>query len=371
MEAIGQLAGGVAHDFNNLLTVIAGNVELLAATLGVNDPRAQHVQDIRDAADRASALTRQLLAFSRRQVLAPRRLDLNDIVAGVEKMLRRLIGEHIVLEVTLAGSLPPVKVDPSQLEQALINLALNARDAMPAGGRLEIRTGVVALDERACAGRRDRRPGTYCQLSVRDTGCGIPPDVLEHVFEPFFTTKGVGQGTGLGLSSVYGLVTQSGGFVDVTSEVGVGTTFHIALPASGDDDAGEAARNVLSAPRSGEETILVVEDDPAVRRITRLVLERRGYDVREASSAAEALELAAGLPHVHLVVSDVVMPGMSGPDLVRRLQGRWPRVRVLFMSGYIDDAVTRHGVLGLGSGFLQKPFSAEALAEKVREILDA
>ncbi len=362
MEAVGQLAGGVAHDFNNLLTVISGNSEMLLGHMAADDPFRANVADIRHAGERAASLTRQLLAFSRKQILEPKILDLNDIVAGTEKMLRRLIGEDIVLTCFLSPDPYRVKVDPGQMEQVIFNIAVNARDAMPKGGRLTIET----LNMAGTAARS-------VLLSIRDTGCGMTPEVASRVFEPFFTTKGPGKGTGLGLATVYGIVRQSGGEIEVRSAPGTGTTFEILLPACEEAPAARVGSDArLRAVPHGTETILLVEDEEAVRRIVKLVLEASGYAVLEASNGQEALEVARGLGRaIHLVVTDVVMPEMSGRELAERLRSQAPSLRVLFISGYTDDAVMRHGVVDRGEAFLQKPFSPLSLAKKVREVLDA
>ncbi len=362
MEAVGQLAGGVAHDFNNLLTVISGNSELLLGRIAADDPLRANVADIRHAGERAAALTRQLLAFSRKQILEPKILDLNDVVAGTEKMLRRLIGEDIVLTCILAPDLYRVKVDPGQMEQVIFNIAVNARDAMPTGGRLTIETRNVE--------------GTAARsvlIAIRDTGCGMTPEVASRAFEPFFTTKGPGKGTGLGLATVYGIIRQSGGEIEARSAPGTGTTFEILLPACEEAPAARVGSDArLRAVPHGTETILLVEDEEAVRRIVKLVLDASGYKVLEASNGQEALEVARGLGRaIHLVVTDVVMPEMSGRELAERLRSQAPFLRVLFISGYTDDAVMRHGVVDGGEAFLQKPFSPLTLAKKVREVLDA
>jgi CheY-like chemotaxis protein len=367
MESIGRLAGGIAHDFNNLLTVIAADTDLLHTRLRRDDFAAELIAEIRQAGERATALTRQLLAFSRREVKEPRAVDLNALVAETEKMLRRLLGEDIRLTTALAADLPPVKVDPDQWTQVLFNLAVNARDAMPDGGVLEVATRVEDVgDAEPWPGAR---PGRCVVLSVGDTGCGMTPEVRARIFEPFFTTKGVGRGTGLGLSVVHGIVAQSGGQVDVTSEPGGGTTFAFRLPAL------EGATPAAAEPRPavddrGTEAILLVEDDERVRRIAARGLRARGYTVIEAADGEQALSAFAARGDVALLITDVVMPGMHGRQLAEGLRAGAPALRVLYSSGYTDDAVVRRGVLLAEVDFLQKPYTLAALTRKVREILD-
>jgi two-component system, cell cycle sensor histidine kinase and response regulator CckA len=370
MEAVGQLAGGVAHDFNNLLTAILGCADLLLETLGPAAPEREDVEEIRKAARRAADLTRQLLAFSRQQVLAPQVLGLNVLVANLEKLLRRLIGEDIELRTALGAGLGAVKADPGQLEQVIVNLAVNARDAMPDGGRLTIETGNAELDETYSAEHFPTQPGSYVLLAVTDTGTGMDAETKSHIFEPFFTTKGLGKGTGLGLATVYGIVKQSGGYVWVYSEPGQGTSFKIYLPRV--VDAPVPAPPAQDAPVSlrGSETILLVEDDEMVRTLTRRLLEANGHTVLLASRGDAALELARSYEaRIDLLITDVVMPGMSGRDLADQVQTLLPGIKVLYLSGYTDDAIVRHGVLEPGVAFLQKPFTADTLARKVREVL--
>ena len=372
MEAVGRLAGGVAHDFNNILTAIGGYTDLLLADLPLDDPRREDVDEIHRAADRAAGLTQQLLAFSRRQVLQPRVIDLNALVANVEKLLRRLIGEDVLLATSLGTDVGRVRADPGQLEQVIVNLAVNARDAMPAGGRLTIETRNVDLDAAYAAEHRSVVPGPYVVLAVSDTGTGMSSDVQSHMFEPFFTTKEVGKGTGLGLATVYGIVKQSGGSIWVYSELGHGTTIKVYLPRV-DEPAEPLAVSVPmdAASLRGTETILLVEDEPAVRGVARQVLARQGYVVLEAPDGQTALAMIdGGAPSVDLVLTDVVMPGMSGRALADQLATRCPGVRVLYMSGYTDDAIVRHGMLERGLAYLQKPFRPDALVRKVREVLN-
>ncbi|MGH7520299.1 MAG: PAS domain S-box protein [Gemmatimonadales bacterium] len=371
MEAVGQLAGGIAHDFNNLLTAILGNTQLLLRDLPPGDAKRGDVEEIRKASERAASLTRQLLAYSRRQMLQPEVLDLNVVVAEMDKMLRRLIGEHFALVTVLAPDLGRVRADPNQIEQVLVNLAVNARDAMADGGKLTIETTNVDLDETFAQAHLGSVPGPYSMIAVTDTGIGMDATVRAHLFEPFFTTKEVGKGTGLGLATVYGIVKQSDGYISVHSEPGRGSTFKIYLP--------RIAAPVAAAPPSakggadrGTETILVVEDEPAVLTLSRRALEAQGYLVLAAADATAALRLVerhGGT--IHMLLTDVVMPGLSGRDLADTLAARRPGIRVLYMSGYPGDAVVQHGELPPGSAFLQKPFSPDYLARKVRDVLDA
>jgi signal transduction histidine kinase/CheY-like chemotaxis protein len=373
MEAIGRLAGGVAHDFNNMLTAITGYSEMLLSDLPPADPHRRGLEEIRKAADRAAALTSQLLSFSRRQILAPRVLDLNEVVSGVDSMLRRLIGEDILLADSLSPSLGRTMADPHHVEQLLVNLVVNARDAMPEGGKLTIETANVDLDETYVSRQPNAKPGPHVMLAVSDTGCGIDPQVLPHIFEPFFTTKEKGKGTGLGLATVFGIVSQSGGHVTAYSEPGRGTAFKVYLPRLADSNAEATAPAAGPAsPSLGSETVLLVEDEGAVRALAAEILRRRGYEVVEASGGSEALGLAAGRGgQIGLLVTDVVMPNMSGRQLAERLAALRPGLRVLYMSGYTDNAIVHHGVLDRGVSFIQKPFTPESLARKVRETLDA
>jgi two-component system cell cycle sensor histidine kinase/response regulator CckA len=372
VEAIGRLAGGVAHDFNNLLMTIKGCSELLLRELDSNNPRREEVEEIRKAAERATALTRQLLAFGRRQVLQPQVLDLNEVVANMDRMLQRLIGEDIQLLTVLDPELWPVKVDPGQIEQVIMNLAVNARDAMPGGGKLTIETANVVLDEDYARRHVSVKPGPCVMLAVTDNGCGMDQETQSHLFEPFFTTKKTGEGTGLGLSTVYGIIKQSGGNIWAYSELRQGTTFKIYLPRVEEAVKTYKPKVAPTASPGGSETILLVEDEEAVRTIVSKILQNKGYTVLEAHHGPEALEICqAHEGPIHLMVTDVIMPHMSGRELAERLTISRPEVRVLFMSGYPDNAIVHHGVLGAGTAFLQKPFTLNALEGKVRELLDA
>ena len=373
MEAVGQLAGGVAHDFNNMLTAILGFTTLLEMDLPPDSEQHAFLGQIRKAAEHSAGLTRQLLAFSRRQILRPRVVSLNSIVAGMHDMLRRLIGEHIAVSTLLSPTLGEVNVDPGQMEQVILNLAVNARDAMPKGGTLTIRTETVDV---AAGAPRPRgaavMPGRYAVLSVSDTGVGMDPRVCERIFEPFFTTKQVGVGTGLGLSTVYGIVKQSGGYVFVESEPGEGSTFFVYIPYAGRASGDGSGEGGAAQTPTGTETVLLVEDEPAVRSLCSLVLRSAGYTVLEAENGQQALDIAqAEKGNIHLLLTDVVMPGMSGRTLSEELLSRRPGVRVLFISGYTDDSIVHHGVLNPGSTLLQKPFTPHALLCQVREVLQA
>lgn len=370
MDAIGKLAGGVAHDFNNLITVIKVHGEFLAEGLDPASPQAEDVQAVGDAADRAAALTRQLLAFSRKQVLQPEVLGANDVVTGLQSMLRRLIGEDITVRAALATCEPRVLADRGQLEQVLINLAVNARDAMAGGGTLTLSTGTVELDATYGQTRRVEVPaGTYSMIAVSDTGSGMPKEIQDRIFEPFFTTKEVGRGTGLGLSTVYGIVKQSNGFIWVYSEVGLGTTFKVYFPAV---VAHRSATSVTqSHPSRGTETILLAEDEEGVRDAARRVLERSGYRVLAASNGEEALRIAAKYEgKISLLLSDVVMPGLGGAQLVENLRTMLPGIKVAYMSGYTDDDIVRRGIITREAGFIEKPFTAAGLVAAVRKALD-
>jgi two-component system, cell cycle sensor histidine kinase and response regulator CckA len=372
MEAIGQLAGGVAHDFNNLLTVIHGYSELILTSLDENSRLRQDVQEIIHASERASSLTRQLLAFSRKQVLQPKVLDLNAHVFDMDKMLRRMIGENIELMTLLAKDLGRIKADPGQIEQVILNLAVNARDAMLNGGKLTIETANIELDENYARSHIGVTPGHYVMLSVSDTGVGIAREVKERIFEPFFTTKEKGKGTGLGLSTVFGIIQQSGGNIWVYSEPGLGTTFKIYLPRIEEDTESLKPSAVSTKSLQGSETILLVEDEEIVRKLACTILQKNGYKVLEAPNGEEALRIVQGQNGnpIHLLVTDVVMPGMSGRQLADLLERLRPEMKILYISGYTDNAIVHHGVLEKGIDYIQKPFTIEGLARKVREVLD-
>ncbi|HLF84940.1 MAG TPA: PAS domain S-box protein, partial [Blastocatellia bacterium] len=371
MEAVGQLAGGIAHDFNNLLTAVIGYSQLALRNLDDRNPLRADISEIEKAGLRAAELTGQLLAFSRKQVFQPKKLALNALVTDLQKMLRRLIGEDIELAAVLDLELGTVKADPGQLQQVIMNLIVNARDAMPEGGKLTIETASVDLDSDYAAQHLEVIPGAYCMLAISDNGCGMDEETRSHIFEPFFTTKGLGRGTGLGLSTVYGIVKQSGGHISVYSEPGLGTTFQIYLPRVVEFAEDEEAQGEPPTLPNGDETLLLVEDETAVRELAARVLRDRGYCVLEASDPSEALRAIAGADEVQLLVTDVVMPQMSGRDLAEHLAPLRPDMRVLYVSGYTDRAIVHHGVLDEGTPFLQKPFTAEALVRKVREVLDA
>ncbi len=371
MEAVGRLAGGIAHDFNNILTAILGSASLLLEDLPVDDPRRREAEEIAQAAQRAAALTQQLLAFSRKQVLQPVALDLNAVVANMDKMLRRVLGEDIEVRTALGRDLGAVEADPGQLEQIIMNLAVNARDAMPEGGNLTIETANVDLDEAYAREHIAVKPGPFVMLAVSDTGIGMNTETKSHIFEPFFTTKEPGKGTGLGLATVYGIVKQSGGNVWVYSEPGQGTTFKLYLPRveAALKPVGPSAVSLASL--RGSETVLVAEDEEAVRDVVRKTLEAYGYTVLVAASGDEALRsVERHEGPIHLLLTDVVMPGMRGRELEQRLASLRPDIKVLYVSGYTNNAIVHRGVLEPGVAFLQKPFAPDTLAKKVREVLE-
>jgi len=371
MEAIGKLAGGIAHDFNNLLTVIKGYSQLSIADLNEDDSLRENIREIKNAADKAADLTRQLLAFSRRQILEMKVLDINVILENLDKMLRRVIGEDIDLVTVLEKDLGRVKTDPGQMEQVIMNLVVNARDAMPKGGKLTIETAKAELDEGYARNHVAVKPGSYVMLSVSDTGEGMSPEVKNRIFEPFFTTKERGKGTGLGLSTVYGIVRQSGGNIWVYSELGKGTAFKVYLPRVDEPLSKERLKASKEEIPRGNETVLLVEDDEEVRRLAGRILERKGYKLLVASHGEEALLVCRDYKEpIHLVVTDVVMPKMSGREVAKRIEHVHPEMKVLYMSGYTDNAIAHHGVLEEGMNYIQKPFAVDALSRKVREVLD-
>lgn len=371
VEAIGRLAGGIAHDFNNLLTVIKGYSQLSSFELKEGDPLRVNIDEIQNAAERAASLTRQLLAFSRRQVMEMKVLDLNTLLRDLEKMLRRVIGEDIEMVIQLAEDLGRVRADVGQIEQVFMNLTVNAKDAMPFGGKLTIETANAVLDESYARNHADVKPGRYVMFSVNDTGVGMSPEVRERIFEPFFTTKEQGKGTGLGLSTTYGIVKQSEGHIWVYSVQGKGTTFKIYLPRV-NEPLEEIRKEVLKEelPR-GNETILIVEDEEEVRKLAGKILEKQGYRILETFNGDDALVACEKRKSpIHLMLADIVMPGMSGSELAKLLKPLYPEIKILYMSGYTDNAIVRHGVLEKGINYIQKPFTMEGLARKVREVLD-
>jgi PAS domain S-box-containing protein len=371
MEAIGSLAGGVAHDFNNVLNIIFGYAQLSLQRLNQNDPLYENIQQIIGAGDRAAGLTRQLLAFSRKQVLQPIVLNLNQIIGEFEMMLRRILGEDIDFILVLAPDLGVVRADPSQIEQVLLNLVVNARDAMSEGGKLTVETSNVEIDQEYAAHHVDTKPGPYVQLAISDTGCGMDDKTRARIFEPFFTTKSNGKGTGLGLSTVYGIVTQSGGNVSVYSEPGRGTTFKIYLPRELSVEATAVGVPTVVSPSTGTETILVVEDESALRKIAKLSLETAGFTVLTAADGDEALQISSRhAGDIQLLLTDVVMPRMTGRGIAQALAKTRPAIKVLYMSGYADAAIVHDGVLDEGTHFISKPFTLTALTRKVREALD-
>ncbi len=371
METIGRLAGGVAHDFNNLLTVIKGYCDLLLerkSAAGASLPQLEHIAK---AAEQAASLTRQLLAFSRQQVLQPKVFSLNTLVSNTDSMLRRLISEDVEMVTITSKNIGAIKADPSQMEQVILNLVINARDAMPNGGKLTLETANVELDESYAQAHLATLPGSYVMLAVSDTGMGMDEETQAHIFEPFFTTKELGKGTGLGLSMVYGIVKQSGGYIWVHSEIGKGSAFKVYLPRVFEHEQEIASPFPASTPLQGKETILLVEDDPLVRELAFEILQSRGYNVLVAEHPETAIRLCqqhAG--KIHLVLTDVVMPGMNGSQMVDEIAAMRPGISVLFMSGYTDTAIIRDGNFDEATAFLQKPFSPTVLGRKVREMLD-
>ncbi len=370
MEAIGRLAGGVSHDFNNLLTVILGSADLLLEELGAGHPLYGTAEEIRKAAERAAIVTRQLLAFGRKQYLQARVFDLNQVVSDAVRMLRHLIGEDVRVVTELGARRSHVRADPVQVTQVLLNLAINARDAMPEGGTLEVRTSNTAFDAAQAADHPGLAPGEYVTITVTDTGHGIPPEVLPHIFEPFFTTKAAGQGTGLGLATSYGIVAQSGGAITLATVPGRGTSFFVHLP--GVSEAADLAAQRPPEVSAGRETVLLVEDEPMVREVAARALRARGYDVLEAYDGVEALRVAdAHDGTIHLLLTDVVMPHMGGIELAAQLRKSRPRTRVLYTSGHAERAVPVQGPLEPGAAFLPKPYVPDTLTQSVRRVLDA
>ncbi|MCL4368582.1 MAG: PAS domain S-box protein, partial [Actinobacteria bacterium] len=373
LETVGRLAGGIAHDFNNLLTAITGFAHLLSERLSPDDPGKQDLAEITGACDRAASLVRQLLAFSRRQILQAQTMDLSQAVSAMTPLLARLLGEDVAIRCSLEANLGSVRTDPVQIEQVIMNLAVNARDAMPTGGTLTIETANVELDAAYAEEHREVTPGPHVVLSLSDTGCGMGAETLTHLFEPFFTTKEQGRGTGLGLATVYGIVKQSGGHIWVYSEPGRGSTFKVYLPVSSAVTPTAEETRATPKPRTltGKATVLLVEDEESVRRLTARVLRAHGYTVHEAPDGKRALDAAASFGEpIHLLLSDVVMPGMTGPELAERVREWDAGVRVLFTSGYAANAIAHHGVLIPGVAFLEKPFTPVALLSKVRDVLE-
>jgi CheY-like chemotaxis protein len=371
MEAVGVRAGGIAHDFNNLLTAINGYSSLTLKKMAPGDPFRHNIEEVKNAGDRAAELTSQLLAFSRKQIMQPVVINLNSVVSNIEKMLRRIIRESIELRFVLDPELSNIKADPGQIEQVLMNLTINARDAMSNGGTLTVETQNVLLDEHYVGQHVTVAPGEFIKMTVTDTGQGMSAETQSHIFEPFFTTKDIGKGTGLGLSTVYGIIKQSGGDIRVYSEEGHGTTFKIYLPCVGEPIQKRAwATEVASG--AGTETILLVEDEDIVRIFVRTILSENGYTVLEASNGNDALALARTyIGPIHMLLTDLIMPKMSGTELKDQLFVIRPDIRPMFMSGYTDESISHQGILNSGTAFIEKPFSPEALFRKVREVLEA
>jgi signal transduction histidine kinase len=371
IETVGRLAGGVAHDFNNILTVINGNAEMSLVNLTPADPFYEAFTEIKKSAERASNLTRQLLAFSRKQIVEPKIVNLNQILLDMDKMFRRLIGEHIELVTIPDMKLQMVRVDPGQVEQVLINLVVNARDAMPAGGKLTIETKNIELEEEYVHSHLLIAPGRYVMFAVSDTGVGMDADTLSHIFEPFYTTKPKDSGTGLGLSTCYGIVKQNNGDIQVSSEPGKGTTITVYLPAEETEQISPELHQKEEILR-GTETVLLVEDDPGIRKLILRILGKAGYEVREASNGNEALALVQeNRDSFHLLITDIVMPLMGGRELANRVSQLFPEIKILFMSGYTDDIIVQHDILDGGIMFIHKPFTPGDFLRKVRDTLDA
>jgi PAS domain S-box-containing protein len=373
MEAVGRLAGGIAHDFNNVLGVISGYSELLMDKLEKGEPLQALAAQIHKAVERGSALTRQLLAFSRQQVLQPQVINIIEHMQSIEKLLRRILGEDIQLTVRASAGPLQIRTDPTQLEQVIMNIVVNARDAMPAGGRLAIEVTEAEIDKAFCVDRPDMQPGHYAMMSISDSGCGMPQEVLSRLFEPFFTTKERGKGTGLGLATVYGIIKQSGGSITVYSEVGLGTTFKIFLPLTTEASTRLVSRAPTEGPAaSGTETILYVEDEESLRRVTREYLLGKGYTVLEAGTPEEALQIAGdGKMTIHLLLTDVVLPGTSGVKVAQRVEAIHANVKTLYVSGYTADAIVLHGGHDPNFAFISKPYSLNALGRKIREVLES
>ena len=373
MEAVGRLAGGVAHDFNNLMTVIIGYSEILLMNPTLDNKNRYYIEQIKSSGDSAASLTQQLLAFSRKQILQPKVVNLNKLAADIKKMLTGIIGEDIELFTTFEPELGMIRADPAQIEQVIVNLGVNARDAMPGGGKLTIETKNVYLDGAYCASHASMREGWYIMLAVSDTGQGMDEETKKHIFEPFFTTKEKGKGTGLGLATVYGIVKQNGGHIWIYSELNEGTTFKVYFPridnTDKEGDPGGMKNNLVG----GHETILLVDDEEVVRNMIATTLKTFGYTVLQAESGEEALQIyeQSSEKPIHLMITDVVMPGMSGYELVKQLSKKIPDIKVLYISGYTDNTIVHHGMLNKGLHFLQKPFTPNVLAEKVREVLDS
>jgi two-component system cell cycle sensor histidine kinase/response regulator CckA len=370
MEAVGRLAGGIAHDFNNLLTAIIGYSDIISKDGDLKQSHRSYIEEIKKSAERAATLTQQLLAFSRKQILQPKVLNLNVLLKNTRNMLQRMIGEDISFEMHLTPDIGMIMADPGKIEQVVINLAVNARDAMPHGGDLRVETQDSTLDEEFCKLHKGSQPGKYVLLSVKDTGKGIDEESMKHVFEPFFTTKEIGKGTGLGLATVYGIVRQSGGYIDIQSIPGTGTTVDIYLPRVDGEQTEKTQKQKSMVAGGKHETILFVEDDNMVRDMVTAVLKQFGYHVVEAENATSALQACEEQGHIDLMITDVVMPGQSGPDLARQVAKLHREMKVLFISGYTDDAIVHHGVLDEEIPFLQKPFTPQTLALKVRELLE-
>ena len=369
MESVGRLAGGVAHDFNNMLGVILGHTELALQRLDASHPLYKSMQNIRKAADRSADLTKQLLAFARKQTVAPKVLSLNKTVAGMLDMLQRLIGENINLSWIPEPNIGNVRIDPSQIDQILANLCINARDAIADTGSISIQTGNITIDETTAADKIEALPGRYVMLAISDSGCGMDAETLSHLFEPFFTTKGVGEGTGLGLATVYGIVKQNNGFIDVQSEVGSGTTFKIFLPCC-DLEKEQPTDNKDATTLRGIETVMLVEDETMILAMTTTMLEELGYQVFAYTSPGAAISFAKQYSDdIHLLLTDVIMPEMNGHDLVNHVRLRFPELKCLFMSGYTSNVIAHHGVLDEGVCFIQKPFTRNDLSQKIRDAL--